>query len=90
MKSRATPRFWTAYNQLPPEVRVTARKAYLLFCENPAHPGLNFKRIHSSEPVYSVRVTRGYRALGLLEGDEITWFWIGSHTAYDRLIATLQ
>jgi hypothetical protein len=24
--------------------------------------------------------------LGLVEGDEITWFWIGSHAEYDRLI----
>ena len=86
MKSRATPRFWTAYYELPREVRETARKAYLLFRENPAHPGLNFKRIHSAEPIYSVRVTRGYRALGVMEGDEVTWFWIGSHADYDELL----
>ena len=39
--------------------------------------------------VYSVRVTLGFRALGLLEGEEITWFWIGSHADYDRLLKTL-
>jgi len=34
-------------------------------------------------------VTLGYRALGLLEADEITWFWIGSHAEYDHLLDKL-
>jgi len=34
-------------------------------------------------------VTLGYRAVGLLEDDEITWFWIGSHAEYDRLLDKL-
>jgi hypothetical protein len=34
-------------------------------------------------------VTLSYRALGLLEKDEITWFWIGTHTDYDRLLDKL-
>jgi hypothetical protein len=36
--------------------------------------------------VTSVRVSKGWRALGLLMGDTIHWFWIGSHAEYDRLI----
>jgi len=31
--------------------------------------------------------TRG--ALGLLDGNEIAWFWIGTHSAYDRLLDNL-
>ncbi|WP_442947714.1 hypothetical protein [Nostoc sp.] len=31
-----------------------------------------------------MRVTRGYRALGVLKGDTVTWFWIGSHDNYER------
>jgi hypothetical protein len=87
--SRATPRFWAAYSSLPPDVRDTARKAYRLFRENPKHPGLQFKKVHKRDAVYSVRVTLGYRALGLLEHDEITWFWIGSHAEYDQLLKTM-
>jgi len=34
-------------------------------------------------------VTFGYRALGLLEDEEITWFWIGTHAEYDRLLEKL-
>jgi hypothetical protein len=53
------------------------------------NPSLQFKRIHQRDPIYSARVTRGYRALGLLEDDEIAWFWIGTHAAYDRLLENL-
>jgi hypothetical protein len=87
--SRATPRFWAAYRELPPDIRDFARKAYRLFRDNPQHPSLNFKKVHDRDPIYSVRVTLGYRALGLLEGDGITWFWIGSHAEYDRLLHKL-
>jgi hypothetical protein len=33
-----------------------------------------------------VRITIDYRALGIRDGDEIMWFWIGSHADYDALI----
>ncbi len=74
------------YAQLPDEVKEQARKSYRLWRQNPAHPSLQFKKIHSRELLYSVRVGRGWRTLGLLEGDTITWFWIGSHSEYDTLI----
>jgi hypothetical protein len=89
VRSRATPRFWAAYRELPPEIQGLARKAYQLFRENPAHPSLHFKRVHDRDPVYSARVSLGYRAVGLLEDEDITWFWIGSHADYDRLLARL-
>lgn len=89
MRSRATPRFWAAYRELPAEIRSLAQKAYRLFQENPGHPSLHFKKVHDRDPIYSARVTLGYRAVGLLEDDEITWFWIGTHAGYDRLLDQL-
>jgi hypothetical protein len=86
VNSRGTPRFWAAYRELPEPVREAARKAYRLFRDNPNHPSLQFKRIHARESIYSVRVTLGYRALALVENDDVTWFWIGSHADYDRLL----
>ena len=88
MRSRATPRFWAAYRELPPEIKELARKAYGLFRDNPGHPSLQFKKVHE-DSIYSVRVTLGYRALGLLEDEEVTWFWIGTHAEYDRLLENL-
>jgi len=89
LKSRATPRFWAAYRELPAEIQSLARKAYQLFRENPGHPGLHFKKVHDREPIYPARVTLGYRAVGLWEDDEITWLWIGTHADYDRLLDRL-
>jgi hypothetical protein len=28
---------------------------------------------------------RGYRALGLLKGETMHWFWIGRHDEYERI-----
>jgi len=89
VRSHATPRFWAAYRELPAEIRSLAQKAYRLFQENPGHPSLHFKKVHDRDPIYSARVTVGYRAVGLLEDDEITWFWIGTHAGYDRLLEQL-
>jgi len=89
VKSRATPRFWAAYAELPPAVQEAAQKAYRLFRDEPRHPSLQFKKVHHREPIYSVRVTRAYRALGIVQNDEVTWFWIGGHAEYDRLLQQL-
>ncbi|MBO9325362.1 MAG: hypothetical protein J7463_08105 [Roseiflexus sp.] len=86
MKSQTTLSFWQHYRALPPEIRQRARQAYKLWRDNPAHPGLFFKRVKESQPVYSVRIGVGYRALGLLKGDTVTWFWIGTHDEYERLL----
>jgi hypothetical protein len=37
-------------------------------------------------PVYSIRVGIGWRAMGVIDNDGIIWFWIGSHTDYEKLI----
>jgi mRNA-degrading endonuclease RelE of RelBE toxin-antitoxin system len=89
MKSQINDDFLKAYRQLPQAIRQQARKAYRLFRDNPQHPSLNFKRVHPNQPIYSARVTRGYRTVGILVDDLIIWFWIGSHADYDKLLKTL-
>lgn len=74
------------YAALPEPVRVRARKAYQLFRQNPAHPGLRFKKVDQQENIYSARVGLGYRALGKVDGSDIIWFWIGPHAEYDNLL----
>lgn len=86
MISRINAEFRKHFRRLPSAIQTSARKAYQLWRQNPAHPSLQFKRIHNTEPLYSIRVALGWRALGLMDGDTITWFWIGSHADYDRLI----
>jgi len=89
MMSELTEEFLLAFRSLPPEVRDLARKNYRLWSANPQHPSLQFKRVHQTEPIYSVRVRRGWRALGVLDEDGILWFWIGSHAEYDRILKGL-
>lgn len=89
MTSFLDPEFLDLYRKLPREVRRQARAAYQRFKENPSHPSLRFRRLRTNSPLYSARVNDNYRVLGLLEGDEITWFWIGTHADYDHYLATL-
>lgn len=86
MNSQTVEAFWKHYRSLPREVRHRAREAYKLWRENPSHPSLFFKRVRESRPVYSVRIGRAHRALGLLKNDTISWFWIGDHDEYERLL----
>jgi hypothetical protein len=89
LNSRVTKDFLTCFAVLPEPIKAQAGKAYRLWRDNPSHPGLHFKRVHNSEPIYSARIGIGWRVLGLLEGDTITWFWIGSHADYDRMLQRL-
>ena len=86
MKFHATARFWQFYDKLSEDVRRDADRAYKLWQDDPRHPSLQFKRVDPQDPIYSVRVGRGYRALGWLEDDTIAWFWIGDHDEYDRML----
>jgi hypothetical protein len=86
MRSHAAARFWRLYDNLPAEIQQRAGKAYRLWQSDPHHPGLHFKRVDPRDPIYSVRVDKGYRALGWLEGDTVIWFWIGDHDDYTRLL----
>ncbi len=90
MNSTTSDQFWRRYSTLPSEVKKHAREAYTLFISDPYHPGLHFKRIHSTRPVFSVRIGIHYRAVGVLDEQEMTWFWIGSHAEYDRLVRQLR
>ena len=82
MRSRTISSFWKCFAALPEPVQRQAKRAFLRWRQDLAHPSLAFKRVHPSEPIYSVRISRGYRSLGLRDGDLMTWFWIGSHPDY--------
>lgn len=82
-RSAATPLFWQCLSRLPGAIQAHAFKQYTLFQEDPYHPSLRFKEVG---PYWSVRVSRGYRALARRQDNELTWFWIGSHDEYERLL----
>lgn len=84
MKSRTVPNFWKLFHGLPPFIQQKAYKVYRQWRANPSTRGLRFKRISDEEPIYSVRIGLGYRALDLLEGDTIYWYFIGNHDQYEQ------
>lgn len=83
LQSSATPRFWKLFSRLPIEVQDLAAEKYGLFKRNPFHPSLGFQE---KGRVWTVEIGRSYHAIGLRTGDQMTWFWIGSHEDYNRVL----
>jgi hypothetical protein len=90
MNSRTTERFWKCYAELPVTIRKQAKVAYKQFREDPYYPSLHFKQVHSTRPVFSVRITKDYRAVGIIQGEDIIWFWIGTHSEYNKILKQLR
>jgi hypothetical protein len=90
MKSELTDEFVKGFAGLPKRVQKTARKNYKLWKQNPSHPSLEFKKLNTKQAIYSVRAGIGWRAVGVMKNPHtIVWFWIGSHSNYDRLLKNL-
>lgn len=90
MTSRLHPDFRRYFEGLPNEIRERARQAYKRFATHPAHPGLRFKRLHADLPLWSVRISDSYRAVGVRKtDDEIIWIFIGTHAEYERMLKNL-
>ena len=89
MQSQTTEAYRKLLAQAPAAIQAKARNAYGLWVENPAHPSLRFKKVHSSLPVYAVRIDLNWRAVGVLKGGVMVWFWIGPHDEYERLLSSL-
>jgi len=87
--SHAVKGFWKLYEALPAQIQRQAKTAYRIFQQDPSHPSLQFKQVHEVKPVFSARISRDYRAVGIKDAEEIVWFWIGSHSDYDNLLSRL-
>ncbi len=83
MKHYATPEFWYHYREMPPEVRSLANSAFQFLKADPRHPGVHFKQVGE---YWSARIGLHYRAVGIDVQDGISWFWIGTHAEYDKLL----
>lgn len=89
MTSRTTDRFRKAFRRLPSEAQRKARQAFRRWQADPSHPAVRFKPVHPTKPIYSARVGLHWRALGVRAGNQVIWFWIGSHEDYSHLLSTL-
>lgn len=84
MKQFASPDFWSCYRSLPRQIQELADSAYELLKTDPSHPSLHFKKIGKYR---AVRVGLHYRALAVEVPEGLLWFWIGSHSEYDKLLS---
>ncbi len=86
MKSFTVDSFWVSFNKLPDAIQNISRNKFELWKKNPFHPSLQFKCVNSPNDIWSVRITLNHRALGVIEGKDIIWYWIGTHTEYEKLL----
>ena len=89
MRSHTTVAFRELLNAAPESIRAKAEAAYRIWAENPAHPSLRYKKVHRELPIYSVRIDRDWRAVGVIRDGEMVWFWIGPHHEYEKLLDTM-
>jgi hypothetical protein len=79
------------YAALPASIKTAAREAYRLFLRNPAAESLahhelsKTRRGNHRDGSFAVSITRRYRAVYVTDGDTNVWYWIGSHSDYNRL-----
>ena len=62
---------------MPVEVQRIAVKQYRLWLHDPRHPPVRFKKVGR---YWSGRVNDDYRVVGILDGDTVVWFFIGTHS----------
>ena len=84
MKHFASSDFWECYRKMTPSIQELADAHFALLKENPSHPSLHFKKAGKFR---SVRIGMHYRALAIEVPEGLLWFWIGSHSDYDKILA---
>ncbi|MGB2926652.1 MAG: hypothetical protein WBB82_15235 [Limnothrix sp.] len=89
MKSQTTEQFRCLFAILSPQVQTQTKMDYRQFQLDPNYPSLRFKKVHSKLPIYSARINRNHRVVGELVGDTVIWFWVGSHTDYEKLLGKI-
>lgn len=79
--------YWQHFDELPEDIKKLAESNYRRWKENPRHPGLRFKQIHATLPVFSFRVGMRNRTVGVeVEDGKIAWFWVGSFENFSAMI----
>ena len=83
MNNFASPSFWKAYEKLPKRIQILADKKFKIVKENPRHPSLHQKKVGD---YWSVRIGKRHRAVAVEVENDLLWFWIGTHSGYDKLL----
>jgi hypothetical protein len=84
MKYRRLGTFHRSFASLPEAIKEKAKKAFLLFSENPHHPSLQTRRIPGNKEIWYGRIDGSYRFTFQLEGGTYVFRNIGTHEITDR------
>ena len=84
---RAVERFWTSFYRLSPEQKASARKAWIIFKEDPFDPRLRTHKIERlsaryKRTIYAVEIEGDLRSTFFLEGDTVISLIIATHDIY--------
>jgi hypothetical protein len=79
----ATPDFWFHYRALSADIRALADRCFEFMKADPRHPSIHLKQVGD---YWSARVGLHHRALGISVEGGISWFWVGTHAEYDKLV----
>lgn len=82
------------FEKLPTNIQEIAKRVFGRFCEDPACPTLERRRLKDTdkgrhrEGSLKVSVTNRYRAIYVVDRETNTnvWYWIGSHEDYNNFV----
>lgn len=93
MANLQTPSFRKLFSKLDPTVQRLARKAYVQYRRDPKLVNFESKgrlKVRGKTcVVYGARINDNWRALAILIDSKYYWYWIGTHTDYDRMLEGL-
>lgn len=78
--------------ELPTEIRKRVAKQFRILQSDPLYPSLQFKKVitkrsdKNMDGSWSLRINKDYRALGFQIENVITWYWVGPHHGYEKLL----
>ncbi len=68
--------------KLPPHIREAFYKKLALYLQNPRHPSLRVHQLQSKPGIFSLSLSRAYRATFFLKGDQLVVEAVGTHEIY--------
>lgn len=72
VKYRRTNTFHRRFNELPVHIQEKAKKAFMLFKNDPRHPSLQTKKMRGKENTWEGRIDQSYRFIFHYDSDEAT------------------
>lgn len=90
MKSKRTKEFKELFSRLPVAVQELAAAVYKVFASDPralslhSHSLKDTARGRHRTGSISIRINQQYRAIYVIDGDVVVWYWCGSHNDYEN------